>query len=108
MSNEYYSAVLKGKDKEADRSIRQNAELALALNQVRLTRWDDARKRLEAFLKAHPESQDCDHALLGLVMVYQKRGKPADAARAYEQMKSRYPASPATAMAAQALASASR
>src|ERR1700742_4421615 len=103
LSNRYYERALKTNAVKADDGIRETVILNMGLNHLRMQQFGDARKCFERYLKEMPNGTQCDNAMLGIVTTQIGQGKIGDAEKTFEQLKTKYPNSNATAMAAKNL-----
>jgi thiol-disulfide isomerase/thioredoxin len=102
-SNRYYERALKTDQARKNGEMRESIFLSMGLNQLKMKKYNDAKKTFERCIKDCPNGNKCDSALLGIVTAQLYQGKIGDAEKTYEQLKTRYPDSPATVQAAQNL-----
>jgi thioredoxin-like negative regulator of GroEL len=102
-SNRYFDRALKTDEAKKNGEMRETIFLSVGLNQLKMKQFNDAKKTFERCIKDCPNGTKCDSALLGIVTAQIYQGKRGDAEKTFEQLKSRYPDSPATEQAAQNL-----
>jgi thioredoxin-like negative regulator of GroEL len=103
LSNRYFQDALKTADAKTNGDLREDIMLNLAVNNLNMKKYNDARKGFQQCLKDNPNGSRCDKALYGLVMTNANQGKLAEANKAFEELKAKYPDSEATKRAAEGL-----
>ena len=102
IAERYYENAL-GRSGAREPRTRRDITVARASNLLRLGRASTSAKLFEQELQAWPDAPDDDVVLLGLVLAQHHERRTKEARAALEQMKKRFPASPYTARATQAL-----
>ncbi len=100
MSNRYFSDALKTDGAKTNANVREDIMLKMALNNLIAKKFNEARKTFQQCLKDNPNGSQCDKALYGLVMANASQGKMAEANKAFEELKAKYPDSEAAKRAA--------
>ena len=108
MSSEYYMEVLKLKDIDLDEELKDVVILSLAMNQLRLRKYEEAEKALEEELKEYPKGKSTEKILYFLFVAKIGQRKINEAEKALRKLKSKYPDSNMTKHAEKILESMKR
>ena len=103
LSNRYFQDALKTNDAKTNADLREEIMLNLAVNNLNLKKYNDARKNFQQCIKDNPNGSRCDKALYGLMMTSLNQGKLAEANKTFEELKAKYPDSQAAKKAAEVL-----
>jgi len=91
MSSEYYKEVLKLKDLDLDEELKDIVIFSLAMNQLRLRKYEEAEKALEEELKEYPKGKSTEKILYGLFVAKIGQRKINEAEKVLKKLKSKYP-----------------
>jgi len=91
MSSEYYKEVLKLKDLDLDEELKDVVIFSLAMNQLRLRKYEEAEKALEEELKEYPKGKSTEKILYGLFVAKIGQRKIDEAEKVLKKLKSKYP-----------------
>ncbi len=105
MSSEYYMEVLKLKDLDLDEELKDVVIFSLAMNQLRLRKYEEAEKALEEELKEYPKGKSTEKILYGLFVAKIGQRKIDEAEKVLKKLKSKYPDSNMTKQAEKILES---
>ena len=105
MSSEYYKEILKLEDLHLDEGLKDIVVFSLAMNQLRLRKYEEAEKALEEELNTYPKGKSTEKILYGLFVAKIGLRKIDEAGRVLKKMKSKYPDSPMTKQAEKILES---
>ena len=87
-SNEFSEKALKLTEPS---EMREKLMLKIAINYLRASKPDKAKKFLSKFQKEYPESEKMDVALYGQVIMYKQKNKLKKARKAREVLKAKFP-----------------
>jgi tetratricopeptide (TPR) repeat protein len=105
MSSDYYKEVLKLKDLDLDEGLKDIVVFSLAMNQLRLRKYEEAEKALEEELKESPKGKSTEKILYGLFVAKIGQRKIDEAEKVLKKLKSKYPDSNMTKQAEKILES---
>ena len=104
-SNFFLEQALAAKDLKSESSRRADALVAVGLNHLMLGDAEKARRALEKAFDSGDGPGRADEGLFGLVVAWCRLGKAKRAEKALDELRRRYPASPAVAAGDKFLAS---
>ena len=105
MSTEYYKEVLKIPDINFDEELKDVVIFSLAMNQIRLKRYEEAEKALEEELKEYPRGKSTEKILYAIFVAEIGQRKIDEAEKTLKKLKTKYPDSEMTEHAVKILES---
>lgn len=99
----YYEKALQTETARTDPGGRRSAQIARGTNLLFMGKAPEAAAVFEQSRAEAPEGPQSELLLLGLVMSQQQAGRTAEAKRAFEELKRRFPDSPYTKKAEESL-----
>ena len=103
MSSEYYKEALKHESLEGNEALKDLIIFSLAMNELRLKRYEEAEKLFLHELKEYSKDKSTENLLYGLFISYIGQKKIQEAEKIYRKLKSKYPDSKTTQQAGKIL-----
>lgn len=103
LSSEYYKAVLEHENLEGNEELKDLIVFSLAMNELRLKRYEEAAKLFERELKEYQKDKSTENLLYGLIISYIGQKKIQEAEKTFKKLKSKYPDSKVTEQAGRIL-----
>ena len=103
LSSEYYKAVLEHESLEGNEELKDLIVFSLAMNELRMKRYEEAEKLFERELKEYPKNKSTENLLYGLIISYIGQKKIQEAEKTFKKLKSKYPDSKVTVQAGRIL-----
>lgn len=103
LSSEYYKAVLEHENLEGNEELKDLIVFSLAMNELRMKRYEEAEKLFERELKEYPKDKSTENLLYGLIISYIGQKKIQEAEKTFKKLKSKYPDSRVTEQAGRIL-----
>jgi tetratricopeptide (TPR) repeat protein len=96
LSSEYYKEALKLGNLDKNEELKDLIIFSLAMNELRLKRYEEAAKLFEEELSEYPEGKSTENLLYGLFIAYIGQKKIQEAEKTYKKLKAKYPDSKVT------------